>query len=134
MSLLTPADLGGWCLPNRVVLAPTTRGHVPGGVPGELQAAYYAERAGAGLIVTEGTWVSERAVGFLDVPGLYTEDQVAGWRQTTDVVHALGSRIVVQLWHTGAVSHPDFLGAPPAGPAGVTPEGAGHTPSDGGRR
>src|SRR4051812_16458362 len=102
MSLLTPADLGGWCLPNRVVLAPTTRGHVPGGVPGEPQAAYYAERAGAGLIVTEGTWVSERAVGFLDVPGLYTEDQVAGWRQTTDVVHALGSRIVVQLWHTGA--------------------------------
>jgi N-ethylmaleimide reductase len=132
MSLLTPADLGGWCLPNRVVLAPTTRGHVPGGVPGEPQAAYYAKRAGAGLIVTEGTWVSERAVGFLDVPGLYTEDQVAGWRQTTDVVHALGSRIVVQLWHTGAVSHPDFLGARPAGPSAVNPEESVHTTS--GRR
>src|SRR3569833_774583 len=129
MSLLTPADLGGWRLPNRVVLAPTTRAHVPGGVPGEPQAAYYAERAGAGLIVTEGTWVSERAVGFLDVPGLYTEDQVAGWRQVTDVVHALGGRIVVQLWHTGAVSHPDFLGARPAGPSAVNPEESVHTAS-----
>ncbi|MEV6621946.1 alkene reductase [Amycolatopsis sp. NPDC051106] len=132
MSLLTPADLGGWRLPNRVVLAPTTRAHVPGGVPGEPQAVYYAERAGAGLIVTEGTWVSERAVGFLDVPGLYTEDQVAGWRQVTDVVHALGGRIVVQLWHTGAVSHPDFLGARPAGPSAVNPEQSVHTTS--GRR
>jgi N-ethylmaleimide reductase len=132
MSLLTPADLGGWRLPNCVVLAPTTRAHVPGSVPGEPQAAYYAERAGAGLIVTEGTWVSERAVGFLDVPGVYADDQVAGWRQVTDVVHALGGRIVVQLWHTGAVSHPDFLGARPAGPSAVNPGESVHTAS--GRR
>ncbi|GLY41568.1 alkene reductase [Amycolatopsis sp. NBRC 101858] len=132
MSLLTPADLGGWRLPNRVVLAPTTRAHVPGGVPGERQAAYYAERAGAGLIITEGTWVSDRAVGFPDVPGVYADDQVAGWRRVTDVVHALGGRIVVQLWHTGAVSHPDFLGARPAGPSAVNPEESVHTAS--GRR
>src|SRR3569833_1011084 len=132
MSLLTPADLGGWRLPNRVVLAPTTRARAPGGVPGELQAAYYAQRAGAGLLVTEGTWVSERAVGFPDVPGLYTDDQVAGWRPVTDVVHTLGARIVVQLWHTGAVSHPDFLGARPAGTSAVNPEESVHTAS--GRR
>jgi len=132
MSLLTPADLGAWRLPNRVVLAPTTRARVPGGVPGDLQAAYYAQRAGAGLIVTEGTWVSERAVGFPDVPGIHSDDQVAGWRPVTDVVHALGARIVVQLWHTGAVSHPDFLGERPAGPSAVDPEETVHTAS--GRR
>ena len=73
MSLLTPARLDGWCLPNRVVVAPATRARVPGGVPGDLQAAYYAQRAGAGLVVAEGTWVSERAIGFSGVPGLYTE-------------------------------------------------------------
>lgn len=127
MSLLTPAGLGDWRLPNRVVLAPTTRARVPGGVPGEPQAAYYAERAGAGLVVTEGTWVSERAVGFRDVPGLHTAVQVAGWRRVTDVVHALGGRIVAQLWHTGAVSHPDFLGERPAGPSAVNPGESVHT-------
>ncbi|WIY03493.1 alkene reductase [Amycolatopsis mongoliensis] len=132
MSLLTPADLGGWRLPNRVVLAPTTRARVPGGVPGQPQSAYYAERAGAGLIVTEGAWVSERAVGFPDVPGVYAEEHVAGWRPVTDLVHALGGRIVVQLWHTGAVSHPDFLGARPAGPSAVNPGETVHTAS--GRR
>ncbi|OXM66765.1 alkene reductase [Amycolatopsis vastitatis] len=128
MNLLTPADLGGRRLPNRVVLAPTTRARVPDGVPGDLQAAYYAQRAGAGLIVAEGTWVSERAAGFLNVPGVYTEAQVAGWRRVTDVVHALGGRIVLQLWHTGAVSHPDFLGgARPAGPSAVNPGEEVHT-------
>ncbi|MET8851402.1 alkene reductase [Amycolatopsis sp. NPDC004625] len=128
MSLLTPAHLDGWCLPNRVVLAPTTRARVPGGVPGELQAAYYAQRAGAGLVVTEGTWVSDRAVGFPDVPGIHTEAQVAGWRRVTDVVHALSGRIVVQLWHTGAVSHPGFLGGRrPAGPSAVNPDEPVHT-------
>jgi len=127
MSLLTPVDLGGWRLPNRVVVAPTTRARVPDGVPGELQAAYYAQRAGAGLIVTEGTWVSDRAVGFPGVPGIHTATQVAGWRRVTDVVHALGGRIVLQLWHTGAVSHPDFLGGRPAGPSAVNPEEDVHT-------
>ncbi|WP_410590951.1 alkene reductase [Amycolatopsis sp. lyj-23] len=129
MSLLTPAGLDGWHLPNRVVVAPTTRARVPGGVPGDLQAAYYAQRAGAGLIVAEGTWVSERAVGFPDVPGVYTEAQVAGWRRVTGVVHALGGRIVLQLWHTGAVSHPDFLGGRPAGPSAVNPREPVHTAS-----
>ncbi len=129
MSLLTPADLDGWHLPNHVVVAPTTRARVPGGVPGDLQAAHYAQRAGAGLIVAEGTWVSKEAVGFSDVPGLHTEAQVAGWRQVTDVVHALGGRIVVQLWHTGAVSHPEFRGGPPAGPSAVNPDEPVYLPS-----
>ncbi|WP_410621969.1 alkene reductase [Amycolatopsis sp. cmx-8-4] len=130
MSLLTPADLGDWRLPNRVVLAPTTRAR--GRVPTDLHAEYYAQRAGAGLVITEGTWVSDRAVGFPDVPGVYTEEQVAGWRRVTDVVHALGGRIVLQLWHTGAVSHTEFLGARPAGPSAVDPAESVHTPS--GRR
>ncbi|MGW5742439.1 alkene reductase [Amycolatopsis sp. NPDC003861] len=129
MSLLTPADVGGWRLPNRVVVAPTTRARVPGGVPDDLQAAYYAQRAGAGLIVAEGTWVSERAVGFSDVPGVYTEAQVDGWRRVTDVVHALGGRIVLQLWHTGAVSHPHFLGGRPGGPSAVNPDEPVYLPS-----
>ncbi|MCD9141336.1 alkene reductase [Streptomyces albireticuli] len=122
--LLRPADLGGLRLPNRVVMAPVTRARAtnPGLVPTELHAAYYGERAGAGLIVTEGTWVSERAIGFVDVPGVYSEEQVAGWRRVTEVVHALGGRIVLQLWHTGAASHPDHLrGEVPAGPSAVDP-------------
>ncbi|MEQ0563861.1 alkene reductase [Amycolatopsis sp. NEAU-NG30] len=127
MTLLTPADLGGFRLPNRVVVAPATRARVPGGVPGDLQAAHYAQRAGAGLIVTEGTWVSEQAVGFLDVPGIHSEAQVDGWRRVTDLVHALGGRIVLQLWHTGAVSHPDLLGEQPAGPSAVNPGRPVHT-------
>lgn len=129
MSLLTPADLAGLHLPNRIVVAPTTRARVPGGVPGDLQAAYYAQRAGAGLIVAEGTWVSEQAVGFSDVPGLYTEAQVDGWRRVTDVVHGLGGRIVVQLWHTGAVSHPDFRRGQLAGPSAVNPDEPVYPPS-----
>jgi N-ethylmaleimide reductase len=111
------------------VLAPTTRAR---GGPSDLQAEYYAQRAGAGLIITEGTWVSERAVGFLNVPGAYTDEHVAGWRRVTDVVHALGGRIVLQLWHTGAVSHAEFLGARPAGPSAVDPEESVRTPT--GRR
>ncbi|KNB53320.1 alkene reductase [Streptomyces caatingaensis] len=122
--LLRPLGLGDLRLPNRTVMAPATRARAAGVglVPTELHAAYYAQRAGAGLIVTEGTWVSERAVGFAHVPGVYSEEQVAGWRRVTDVVHCLGGRIVLQLWHTGAASHPDHLGGRrPLGPSAVDP-------------
>ncbi|MFH8289669.1 alkene reductase [Streptomyces sp. NPDC018059] len=122
--LLGGFDLGDLRLPNRVVMAPLTRARATGEglAPTELHAAYYGQRAGAGLIVTEGTWVSERAIGFVHVPGVYTQEQVAGWRRVTDVVHALGGRIVQQLWHTGAASHPDHLGGElPAGPSAVDP-------------
>ncbi|MFF4284884.1 alkene reductase [Streptomyces sp. NPDC001633] len=123
--LLRRADFGDFQLPNRVVMAPTTRARAagPGLVPTDLHAVYYGQRAGAGLIVAEGSWVSERAIGFVHVPGIYREAQIAGWRRVTDVVHALGGRIVLQLWHTGAASHPAHLGgALPAGPSAVNPQ------------
>ncbi|MER6841526.1 alkene reductase [Streptomyces platensis] len=122
--LLQRAELGDLKLPNRVVMAPLTRARVANQalVPTELNAAYYGERATAGLIITEGTWVSERAIGFVNVPGIYREEQIAGWRRVTGLVHALGGRIVLQLWHTGAASHPDHLGGElPGGPSAVNP-------------
>lgn len=129
--LLHSTGLGELRLPNRVVMAPLTRARAdnPGLVPTELHAAYYGQRACAGLIITEGTWVSERAIGFVNVPGVYSEAQVAGWRRVTDIVHALGGRIVQQLWHTGAASHPDHLGGePPAGPSAIDPRAKTFTP------
>ena len=99
-ALLRPVTLGDLVLPNRVVMAPTTR--CRGHVPSTLHALHYARRASAGLIIAEGTWVSPRAIGFPDVPGLFTAEQIAGWRRVTDLVHALGGRIMVQLWHAGA--------------------------------
>jgi N-ethylmaleimide reductase len=105
-ALLRPVTVGDLRLPNRVVMAPTTR--CRGRVPSTLQALHYARRASAGLIVAEGTLVGPQAVP--NVPGLFTEEQVAGWRGVTDLVHALGGRIVVQLWHTG-----------PVAPAAMTP-------------
>ncbi|MFJ7494548.1 alkene reductase [Streptomyces sp. NPDC097727] len=123
--LLRRADFGDLSLPNRVVMASATRARAAndGLVPTELHAAYYAQRAAAGLIITEGTWVCEQAIGFANVPGVYSEEQVAGWRRVTDVVHANGGRIVLQLWHSGAVSHPDHLrGELPAGPSAVNPQ------------
>ncbi|WP_254407631.1 alkene reductase [Streptomyces sp. GMY02] len=130
--LLRPAALGDLRLPNRVIMAPTTRARAaaPGLVPTELHAAYYAQRAGAGLIITEGTWVGERAIGFANVPGIYSEPQVSAWRRVTEVVHALGGRIVLQLWHAGATSHPDHLGGLlPGGPSAVNPYERSFTPS-----
>ncbi len=129
--LLQPVALGDLRLPNRVVMAPLTRCRAANAdlAPTGLHAAYYGQRAGAGLIVAEGAWVSERAIGFVDVPGIYSERQVAAWRRVTDVVHALGGRIVLQLWHTGAASHPDHLGgALPAGPSAVNPHEISPTP------
>ncbi|MGA4541376.1 alkene reductase [Uniformispora flossi] len=128
--LLRPLTLGSLTLPNRVVMAPLTRARAQndGLVPTDLHAVYYGQRAGAGLIVTEGVSVSERAIGFVHVPGLFTEEQVEGWRRVTGVVHALGGRIVAQLCHIGGASHPDLLGgARPAGPSAVDPEEMAYT-------
>jgi N-ethylmaleimide reductase len=98
-ALLRPATLGDLVLPNRVVMAPTTR--CRGHVPSDLHAVHYARRASAGLIIAEGTLISPQEVPFPDVPGLFTTEQVAGWRRVTDLVHAVGGRIMVQLWHAG---------------------------------
>jgi N-ethylmaleimide reductase len=134
-ALLRPVCLGDLRLPSRVIMAPTTRARADNEslVPTDLHAAYYAQRASAGLIIAEGAWVSERAIGFVNVPGLYTDRQEAAWSRVTGVVHALGGRIVAQLWHAGANSHPDHLGgALPAGPSAVNPLEISRTPS--GRR
>jgi N-ethylmaleimide reductase len=103
--LFEPCTVGAWQLPNRVVMAPMTRNRSPGGVPTASVATYYAQRASAGLIISEGTAISQQGQGYADVPGLYTPAQLAGWRRVTDAVHAAGGRIVCQLWHVGRISH-----------------------------
>ena len=118
-TLFEPYVLGDLTLANRIVMAPLTRNRAGAGlVPSELAATYYAQRASAGLIITEATQVSAQAQGYQDTPGLYTPEQIAGWRKVTDAVHAKGGRIFVQLWHVGRVSHVDLQ---PDGQAPVAP-------------
>ncbi|MET3898187.1 N-ethylmaleimide reductase [Devosia sp. UYZn731] len=129
--LLDPIRLGDIDLPNRIIMASMTRARTdnPGFVPNALQAQYYAQRASAGLILTEGTWPSREGVGFINVPGLYTPEQVDGWRRVTDAVHEAGGRIFVQLGHIGSSSHPDLLdGALPLAPSAVNPGLRAFTP------
>jgi N-ethylmaleimide reductase len=121
-TLFEPYTLGRLTLANRIVMAPLTRNRAGAGlVPNELAATYYAQRASSGLIITEATQVSAQAQGYQDTPGLYTAEQVAGWRKVTDAVHAKGGRIFVQLWHVGRVSHVDLQpgGAAPVAPSAI---------------
>ena len=121
-TLFSPARFGDLALANRVVMAPLTRNRAGAGlVPSPLAAEYYAQRAGAGLIITEATQVSRGAQGYLDTPGIYTPDQVTGWRAVADAVHAKGGRIVVQLWHVGRISHSSLLpeGVQPVAPSAI---------------
>ncbi len=104
-SLFDPLDAGALHLPNRIVMAPLTRNRSPGAVPAERVARYYAQRASAGLIVSEGVAITHQGQGYADVPGLYAPEQIDGWRRVTDAVRAAGGRIVAQLWHVGRVSH-----------------------------
>jgi len=104
--LFTPHRIGALNLPNRIVMPPMTRSRAGrGDVATELMAQYYAQRAGAGLIVSEGTQISRQGQGYAWTPGIYTPEQIAGWRRVTDAVHAAGGRIFAQLWHVGRVSH-----------------------------
>lgn len=105
-SLFTPFDLAGTPLRNRVVMAPLTRARAPNDIADERIALYYAQRATAGLIVSEGTPISQEGQGYLFNPGIFRPEQIEGWRLTTNSVHAVGGRIVAQLWHVGRVSHP----------------------------
>lgn len=106
-NLFTPFRLGPYELRNRVVMAPMTRSRAgEGNVPTALMAEYYRQRAGAGLIVTEGSQVAPEGVGYPSTPGIHTDAQADGWRAVTDAVHAEGGRIFLQLWHVGRVSHP----------------------------
>jgi N-ethylmaleimide reductase len=111
VDLFTPVRLGTLELPNRMVMAPLTRNRalMPGNVPREMNATYYAQRAGAGLIISEATQVSAEGIGYPATPGIHNAEQVHGWRAVTDAVHARGGRIFVQLWYCGRISHPDLL-------------------------
>ena len=129
LDLFSPATLGSISLKNRMVMAPLTRNRASdGGVPQELNVTYYAQRASAGLIVTEATPISEMAHGYPALPGIYTDAQVAGWKKVTDAVHAKGGKIVLQLWHVGRISHPSLLGgALPVAPSAIKPAGQAFT-------
>ena len=114
----TPAPLGRITLENHLVMAPMTRSRAPGAVPNELMAEYYRQRASAGLIITEGTAPAPEGLGYARIPGLFNEEQVRGWRLTTDAVHEAGSHVFIQLMHAGRIFHELNL---PAGVQGVAP-------------
>ncbi len=120
-TLFDPIAFGAIHAANRLVMAPLTRNRSPDAVPGEMVADYYAQRASAGLIVTEGTAITHQGQGYADVPGLYAPEQLAGWRRVTDRVHDKGGRIVAQLWHVGRVSHDTLQpgGTSPVAPSAI---------------
>lgn len=124
--LHTPFTLGPYTLANRVVMAPMTRARTgEARIPTPSTVEYYRQRAGAGLIVSEGAQVSERGIGYLGTPGIHSDAQVDGWRRVTDAVHAEGGRIFLQLWHVGRASHPSVQpdGGQPVAPSAVAIEG-----------
>ena len=104
-TLFDPLQVGALRLPNRIVMAPLTRNRAPDSIPTPLMAQYYAQRANAGLLISEGTAISAQGQGYSDVPGLYGIEQLDGWKQVTRAVHERKGRIVAQLWHVGRVSH-----------------------------
>jgi N-ethylmaleimide reductase len=122
--------LGSLQLPNRVVMAPMTRNRSgPGNAPGALNATYYAQRASAGLIISEATQISPQGVGYPGTPGIHSAEQVAGWKGVTDAVHAAGGRIFLQLWHVGRISHPSLQpdSELPVAPSAIAPAGQAMT-------
>jgi N-ethylmaleimide reductase len=120
-SLFEPTHAGSLALANRIVMAPLTRNRSPRAVPGPLAVEYYRQRASAGLIVSEGTAISQQGQGYADVPGLYGPEQLEGWRKVTAAVHAAGGKIVTQLWHVGRVSHTELQagGQAPVAPSAI---------------
>ncbi len=125
-SLFMPVQVGALTAPNRLVMAPMTRSRAgTGGVPTPLTATYYAQRATAGLIVTEAAHVSRDGIGYPWTPGIHTDDQVAGWSAVTNAVHAAGGRIFLQIWHVGRVSHPSIQPEQrlPIAPSAIAAEG-----------
>jgi N-ethylmaleimide reductase len=122
--LFSPYRLGDIALKNRIVMSPMTRSRaLDGNVPNPIAVTYYAQRASAGLIVTEATQVSPQGVGYVRTPGIHSHEQVAGWRKITDAVHRAGGTIFAQLWHVGRISHPDFHdGELPVAPSAIAPD------------
>jgi 2,4-dienoyl-CoA reductase-like NADH-dependent reductase (Old Yellow Enzyme family) len=127
--LFDPIRIGDLDCPNRILMAPLTRGRATrGGVPTAIMATYYAQRASAGLIISEGTGISREGLGWPNAPGLWNEEQVEGWKPVTDAVHRAGGRIVAQLWHMGRLVHPDYLdGAAPLSASATTAPFKAHT-------
>src|SRR5262245_6127241 len=128
--LFTPGRLGPYTLPHRLLMAPLTRNRARrDGVPSPSAVIYYAQRASAATIITEATTVSEQAVGYPLTPGIYTADQVAGWRPVVDAVHRFGCRFFLQLFHSGRVSHPSLQPgeALPVAPSPIAPNGQAQT-------
>ena len=121
-TLFDPIQVGDLHLANRIVMAPLTRNRSPDAIPGPFAATYYAQRASAGLIVTEATAISQQGQGYSDVPGLYGTEQLDAWKKVTHDVHAAGGKIVVQLWHVGRVSHTSLQpeNAAPVAPSAIT--------------
>ncbi|UOD28807.1 alkene reductase [Massilia violaceinigra] len=130
-TLFTPLELGQLTLPNRIVMAPMTRSRSDdaSGVPSAAVATYYAQRADAGLLITEGTFPGPMGKGYVRTPGIHTDAQIAAWKEVTDAVHRKGGRIFMQLMHCGRMSHPDMLpgGAAPLAPSAVKPAGTVYT-------
>ncbi|MCQ4278975.1 alkene reductase [Pseudomonas stutzeri] len=124
-TLFDPIKIGELKLANRIIMAPLTRCRAePGRVPGDLIVEYYTQRADAGLIISEATSVTPMGVGYPDTPGIWSAEQVQGWRKVTDAVHAKGGKIVLQLWHVGRISDPLYLdGQLPVAPSAIKPAG-----------
>ncbi|EJF89374.1 alkene reductase [Bartonella tamiae] len=120
-SLFDPIKIGALSLNNRIIMAPLTRARSYGDVPNDMNVLYYRQRATAGLIVSEGTVISQQGQGNIDVPGLFEKEQLEGWRKVTDAVHKEGGKIVVQLWHTGRMSHTSLQphNAAPVAPSAI---------------
>ncbi len=120
-SLFDPIQVGDLHLRNRVVMAPLTRNRSPNAIPRDITATYYAQRASAGLLITEATAISHQGQGYADVPGLYGTEQLDAWKHVTQAVHAKGGKIVVQLWHVGRVSHNELQpdGGQPVAPSAI---------------
>ena len=130
VSLFDPIKLGAIDAPNRIIMAPLTRGRAgPGFVPNELALEYYRQRASAGLIISEATGISQEGLGWPSAPGLWTDAQVEGWKPVTDAVHEAGGRIVAQLWHMGRLVHSVFNdGKQPVSASATTGTGRAQTP------
>jgi N-ethylmaleimide reductase len=131
--LFTPAKLGSLTLQNHLVMSPMTRNRATGNIPNALMAEYYGQRATAGMIVTEGTSPSPNGLGYPRIPGIFSNEQVAGWKLVTDAVHAKGGKLFMQLMHCGRIAHPLNLpaGARVVGPSAVAAEGNMYTDADG---
>jgi 2,4-dienoyl-CoA reductase-like NADH-dependent reductase (Old Yellow Enzyme family) len=124
-SLFDPLTIGDVTIPNRIIMAPLTRARAPEArVPNELMAEYYAQRASAGLIISEATSVTPMGVGYADTPGLWSIEQIQGWKMITRAVHDAGGRIFAQLWHVGRISSPVFLnGEAPVSASAIAAQG-----------